>query len=80
MTHPSNCDCDACFVDELNAVLRRFVELREARDLRRAFELQPQSGRFVERRELGKPPVDPDAEQLAGQVGELAGELGRGVA
>lgn len=40
------CDCDDCFVDDLNAVLRRFVE----------------------RREIGKPPVDPDAEQLAGDV------------
>lgn len=31
--------------------------------------------RFVEQREKGKPPTDPDAEQLAMQVGELAGEL-----
>lgn len=38
-----SCDCDDCFVTDLNAVLRRFVE----------------------RRETGKPPVDPDAEQLA---------------
>ena len=48
------CDCDDCFVDDLNAVLRRFVE----------------------RRETGKPPVDPDAEQLAGDV---VREMGRGV-
>lgn len=27
-----NCDCDSCFVDELNAVLRRFVEEREIRE------------------------------------------------
>lgn len=29
--HPPNpkCDCDHCFVDDLNAVLRRFVEQRE---------------------------------------------------
>lgn len=39
-----------------------------------------QARRFLEPRELGKPPVDPDAEQLAGQVGELVGELERGVA
>lgn len=32
MNHPSNCDCDACFVDDLNAVLRRFVEEREIRE------------------------------------------------
>lgn len=46
--HPPNpkCDCDDCFLDDLNAVLRRFVE----------------------RRETGKPPVDLDAEQLAGDV------------
>jgi hypothetical protein len=50
-------------------VLTRHVP-RETDDaeLRKAFALQPQSGRFVERRELGKPPVDPDAEQLAGDV------------
>lgn len=37
------CECDHCYVDDLNAVLRRFVEQREK----------------------GKVPVDPDAEQLA---------------
>lgn len=26
-----NCDCDHCYVDDLNAVLRAFVEQREAR-------------------------------------------------
>lgn len=31
-THPPSCDCDACFVDDLNAVLRRFVEEREIRE------------------------------------------------
>lgn len=55
--HPPNpkCDCDHCYVTDLNAVLRRFVEQREK----------------------GKVPADPDAEQLAGQVGALAGELRR---
>lgn len=27
-----NCPCDDCFVDDLNAVLRRFVEEREIRE------------------------------------------------
>lgn len=55
MKHPPtpNCQCDLCYVTDLNAVLRRFVEQREK----------------------GKVPVDPDAEQLAAQVGELAGEM-----
>lgn len=32
-THTPNpkCGCDNCFVDDLNAVLRRFVEQREVR-------------------------------------------------
>jgi hypothetical protein len=35
--------------------------------LRAAFDLQPKyrARRFLEPRELGKPPVDPDAEQLS---------------
>lgn len=31
--HPPSCDCNRCFVDDLNAVLRRFVEQREARQI-----------------------------------------------
>lgn len=49
--------------------------------LRAAFDLQPRyaphARRFLERRETGKPPVDPDAEQLAVQVGALADGLAR---
>lgn len=48
MRHAPGCDCDFCFVDDLNAVLRRFLEQREK----------------------GKPPVDPDAEQLASDVSD----------
>jgi hypothetical protein len=31
--HPyrRDCDCDHCFADELNAVLERFLEMRERR-------------------------------------------------
>jgi hypothetical protein len=40
--------------------------------------VEPRPRRFAEPREIGKPPVDPDAEQLAGEVGGLADELQRG--
>ena len=49
-------------------------------EMRKAYALQPHARRFLLPRETGKPPVDPDAEQLAGQVGALADELARGVA
>lgn len=94
MTCP-RCKCPECRRVELQAVLARHVsretetpvEQRNAAVImdnqareqwRDTFE--PSAGRFVERRELGKPPVDPDAEQLASQVGALAGELERGAA
>jgi hypothetical protein len=31
MKHHPACECDFCFTDDLNAVLRRFLEQREAR-------------------------------------------------
>lgn len=41
------------------------AERMDAEDeMRKAFKLLPQSRRFAEPRELGKPLVDPDAEQL----------------
>lgn len=92
MTCPK-CKCAECVRVELKAVLARRVARetkspdvinartlafnREREQWRDTFE---RPGRFRERRELGKPPVDPDAEQLAGQVGALAGELDRGAA
>ena len=56
--HPytPECDCNHCYVDSLNAVLRRFLEQREK----------------------GKPPVEPDAEQL--DYPDALDELFRGVA
>lgn len=53
----------------MNAVLARVAVSRETdSELRKAFELLPGGRRFVERREMGTPPVDPDAEQLAADV------------
>lgn len=68
MTCP-NCRCPACKAAAVNAVLVRVVVSRETdSELRKAFELLPGGRRFVERRDIGKPPVDPDAEQLAADV------------
>lgn len=49
-------------------------------DLCFATDLIAVARRFREQRERGKVPVDPDAEQLAMEVGNLAGELERGAA
>lgn len=43
-----------------------------------AADLKAVMRRFLEQREKGKPPVDPDAEQLASAVADLSDEL-RGV-
>lgn len=68
MTCP-RCKCPECARVELNAVLERRIVARETipddAEMRRAFELLPGGRRFRERREIGKPPTDPDAEQLA---------------
>jgi hypothetical protein len=83
MTCP-RCKCEECRRVELHAVLARRIESRETSfadsELRRAFELLPQARRFAEPREPGRVPVDPDAEQLAAQVGALNEELQRGAA
>jgi hypothetical protein len=83
MTCP-NCRCKKCRAAAVNAVLSRHIASRETESPRQLDEScdtfgGPRPRRFLEPRELGKPPIDPDAEQLAGQVGELARELERGV-
>lgn len=71
MTCP-NCKCQKCrgaSKDAMNAVLRSHIVPRETdSDLRAAYALQPHARRFLLPREPGKPPVDPDAEQLASDV------------
>ena len=78
MTCP-RCSCPECRRVEPQAVLARFVsrETGDDTELRRAFELMPRPGRFRERREMGTPPVDPDAEQLAAEVLECVAGMGR---
>jgi hypothetical protein len=65
MTCP-RCKCPECAKVELNAVLSRRVarETNDSSELRAAYALQPHARRFLLPREPGKPPVDPDAEQL----------------
>lgn len=60
MTCP-RCKCPECRAVALNAVLAHHVSRETEADTFGG--LRPR--RFVERRETGKPPVDPDAEQLA---------------
>jgi hypothetical protein len=63
-----NCQCEMCDRYHVNAVLRAYAD-------RKNVSRETTTRRFLEQREKGKPPVDPDAEQLAVQVGELAGNM-----